>query len=654
MKSWMRWIVLVAGGVVAVALIAAGVLAFLVSRVDVRAEIERAVEGATGRDLTISGSVGVSYWPVLGVHAAGASLANAEGGRAPAFLTAQDIHVGVELQPLLNRQIVVRELVLQQPQIALEIDAQGRPNWVLGPRAPAGPPTPRPAPQTPPREQTIDLSQTTLRAVRIDNGEVSFFDARRAAGWVIGDVNLRTALERLDRPMRVEGSVRYADRPIDLDLEIGRPGAALRGQITPIEMELESDLLTAHFEGQTTAASGAVAGTVRASGPSLRQLASWTGAPIQGGVGLEQFAISGRLQIGGGAYSFSNAGFALDLVRGRGDFVLSQRNGKPYVSGRLELFDFDLNPYLTGQAPPAAPAAEISAAADAPASAPSAQIAVVDAAPRALDVQAAPSETPINFSGLNAFNADLELITAAVLVQRMRLDSARLNLVLNNGFMAATVHNVSLYGGSGSGRFEVNAREPSIYMMQDLDFSGLEARRFLSDAINFNSIEGRAELSLDLRATGRTQSEMLSSLDGATYLEVVSGTLHGVDLGGVSRTIRNAMRGELVAPEARTPFNGFSARFAISDGALASENLSFNTPDLRIPGIGVIDVGQRRLDLRLAPRSQRGGIVFPFSIRGAWGQLAYNGDISDRAQREISARVRQVQAASRASAAQPR
>jgi AsmA protein len=656
MKGWVRWIVLVAGGVVAIALIAAGVLAFLVSRVDVRAEIERVVESVTGRDLTISGSVGVSYWPVLGVHAADASLANVEGGRAPAFLTAADIHVGVELQPLLNRQIVVRELVLQRPQIALEIDAQGRPNWILGRRAPEGAPpsapAPAPAPSAPPREPAIDLAQTTLRAVRIDNGEVSFFDTRRGAGWVIGDANLRTALERLDRPMRVEGSVRYADRPIELDLEVARPNAALRGQVTPIELEIESELLTAHFEGQTTAASGAVAGLVRASGPSLRQLAAWTGAPIQGGVGLEQFAISGRLQIGGGAYSFSNAGFALDLVRGRGDFVLSQRNGKPYVSGRLELFDFDLNPYLTGQAPPAAPEAEIAVAAEAPASAPSAEIAVVDAAPRALDVQAAPSETPIDFSGLKAFNADLELITAAVLVQRMRLDSARLNLVLNDGFMAATLHNASLYGGSGSGRFEINAREPSVSIMQDLDFSGLDARRFLSDAINFNNIEGRAELSLDLRASGRTQSEMLSSLDGTTYLEVVSGTLHGVDLGGVSRTIRNAMRGELVAPEARTPFNGFSARFAISDGALASDNLSFNTPDLRIPGIGVIDVGERRLDLRLAPRSQRGGIVFPFSIRGAWGQLAYNGDISDRAQREILARVRQVQAASRTAAQQ--
>jgi AsmA protein len=116
----------------------------------------------------------------------------------------------------------------------------------------------------------------------------------------------------------------------------------------------------------------------------------------------------------------------------------------------------------------------------------------------------------------------------------------------------------------------------------------------------------------------------------------------------VATTIRNALRGELIAPEARTAFQGFSATFAVADGVLASDNLSFNTADLRIPGIGVIDVGTRRIDLRLAPRSPRGGVVFPFSIRGPWTQIAYASDMNDRAQAEILARVREVEAASRA------
>ena len=84
------------------------------------------------------------------------------------------------------------------------------------------------------------------------------------------------------------------------------------------------------------------------------------------------------------------------------------------MSGRLELFDFDLNPYLTGQAPPAPSEGEAVAAAAMPTqgeASPTAEIAVMEAPPRALDVQAAPSAAPVSFAGLQAFNADLELVT---------------------------------------------------------------------------------------------------------------------------------------------------------------------------------------------------------------------------------------------------
>lgn len=636
MKVWVRWVLLIGGGLIAAALIGAGVLAYLVSRVDVRGEVERVVEGATGRDLAIEGGVGVSFWPVLGLRANDASLANVEGGRAPAFIAADRISIGVELMPLMNRQIVVRRLVFGRPRIALEVNSEGEPNWILTPRPAAGPPGP-------PTEPTVDLARTSLREVRINNGEISFYDARQGSGWVIGDADIRTAITRLDRPMRIAGSIRYNDRPVEIDAEIARPGAASRGELTPLKLEVESELLTASFDGQTVATSGELVGTVRASGPSLRQLAAWTGSPIEGAVGLEQFTVSGRIEIARGVYSFSNAGFVLDLVRGRGDFVLSEVRGRPYLSGRLQLFDFDLNPYLTGRAPPADAAPGQAQTA----SAPTAEIATVEAGPRALDVQERPSETPIDFSGLQAFNADLELVTAAVLIQHMRVDSARLNLVLHDGFLAATLHNMGLYGGSGRGRIEIDARGPEVRISPDLAFDGLDARRFLSDAINFPNIEGRAELTLDVDAVGRTQSQMIASADGRAHLEVVSGTLHGVDLGGVATTIRNALRGELIAPEARTPFHGLSGTFAIADGVLASDNLSFNTPDLRIPAIAVIDMQQRRLDARLAPRSPRGGVVIPFSVRGPWSQLSYAGDLNDRAQRDILARVREVEAAAR-------
>jgi AsmA protein len=646
-NPWVRSVVLILGTALAVAALGAGALFYLVTRLDVRAEVEQAVEDATGRELTINGDVGVSFWPVLGLRAEQASLANVEGGRAPAFVTMEELDIGVELRPLLNRDVVVRRLVLQKPQVALEIDAQGRNNWTLTPRTPPQT-TPPPAPSG--EQRPGARSRLRLREVRTVDGEVSYYDARRGVGWVIGDADLKTSIESLDTPVRLEGELRYADRPLKLNVVIGAPRSAIAGHGSAAEISIDSELLQLEFAGAALGSAGQFQGAVNASGPNLRELAAWTGTPIQGGFGLENFTVAGRIDIDAGEYQFSNATFTVDRIAGRGDFTLSQTRGRPYLSGRLEVMDFDLNPYLPGQSPPPQNAAEPPPdSSPAPAPAPlTAEIAVVEAPARAVDVSAAASATPIDFSGLRGLNADLELVTHAVLVQRLRIDSARLSLVLNDGYLASTLHDVRLYGGSARGRVEIDARELAVKLAQELYLQNVDAHRFLTDAINLDNIEGRAEVQINLHTQGRSQSELLAGLDGRAYIEVVSGALRGVDLGGVSRTIRNALRGELIAPEARTPFSGFSATFAVADGVLASNNFSFNTPDLRIPGIGVIDVPQRRLDVRLAPRSPRGGVVFPFAVRGSFSQLGYASDVRDTAQREISARVLEVQAAARA------
>jgi len=257
----------------------------------------------------------------------------------------------------------------------------------------------------------------------------------------------------------------------------------------------------------------------------------------------------------------------------------------------------------------------------------------------------------MDFSGLHAINGNLEIVTHAVLVEHLRIDRARANVIVNDGFLAATINEVRLYGGSGRGRFEIDARQAEVRTVQDFVFDNLDARRFLSDAVNFAGIEGRSELSINVRAQGRTPADMVASADGRVHLEIVSGVLHGVDLGGVATTIRNALRGELIAPQARTPFLGFSGTFAVSDGVLASDNLNFNTEDLRIVGVGVIDAPRRRLDMRLSPRSPRGGATFPFSIRGPWGGFNYAADMNGRVERELAARVAELQAASRQSVA---
>ncbi|MGE3143181.1 MAG: AsmA family protein [Hyphomonadaceae bacterium] len=623
----LRWGLILLGGLVALTLAGAGLIFFLLSRLDIRHEIERAVAHATGRQLVIAGDVGVSFYPVLGLRAEEASLANAPGGRAPALASIGAFKIGVRIAPLFRREVVVSRLVLDHPRIALEVDAQGRPNWV---RSPALEALTGPAHEAAASAQPLQSEAFTLERVEIRHGEVSYLDARRNTAWIVSDVNLNTALTSLEAPMNVRGDLVYAGQKVSIEAAANTPGAIIAGRPMALTAHIDAPLVKGAFQGEVAAPTGVFEGTVALDGPSFRRLVAWLVAPIQAGYGLEAFTVCGRLETAPRQVSFSNASLTLDALRGRGDFVLQQEAGRPYVSGRLEVFDLDINPYLAAAA--AAPGASDAA------------IAEAGAAPRrSIDVREAPTEAPLDFSGLKAINADLELTAGSLKMQRMHFDRTQLSLVVHDGYLAATLHQIGLYGGTGAGRVEIDARTPDTHFRQELRADGVDARAMLGDAVGFSNLEGRTEINYALETHGRTQADLIRALDGRISFEVVGGTLHGVDLGGVATTIRRALNNELIAPEARTRLNGMSATFRIADGVMASDSLSFNTPELRLRGMGLIDLPARTLDMRVAAVGAL--LAIPFRVRGPWTGLLYASDLSGRGRDELAPRIRAVQQA---------
>ena len=63
-------------------------------------------------------------------------------------------------------------------------------------------------------------------------------------------------------------------------------------------------------------------------------------------------------------------------------------------------------------------------------------------------------------------------------------------------------------------------------------------------------------------------------------------------------------------------------------------------------GSGVIDLAQRRLDLRFTPRAQI--VTTPFTMRGPFGALAFESDVRGRSRAEIEGLARAVAVAERA------
>lgn len=600
---------------------AAGYAWWFLSQFDARAEIEKRVEAATGRDCEIKGAVSVTLWPTLGFKGADASLANAPGGTAPHMLTAKEIVISAALKPLLQqRRLEVSAFTLVGAAVALEVDAQGRPNWILKSAAP--PPTPQQPSGPAANTRTARVQTFSLHGMRAIDSRLTYANARTGSAYVLDDVDVEADLDSLDAPLTLKGEATYRGQRATIDLTVGVFRALTTGQATPLKASLGASPVTATFDGTLDVKTGGLAGDLTASGPSLRGLAAWSGNPLGEGPGLEAFAVTGRLDVGVKRYAFENASIEIDGVTGRGDFLIEQGPRAPYLSGRLEIAALDLNPYLAPRTSEAG-----------------VQVATV----QQVDVKAGGwSELPISLGGLKAINANLEITTGPLQILKTKLDRTEISFVLNEGYLVATMPELRMYGGDGTGRFEIDARTPDIVFRNEIAVQKVDANTFFADAFGFTNLEGTAKIDWGLTSHGANQKQIMASLSGTGNFTFTNGALRGVNLGGVGRTIRDAMRGEMVQPAARTPFSTFTATIKAADGVVATNNLQMVAPQARINAIGVIDMGARAIDMRLTPRLS--GIAVPFRVSGPWTQISYNSDILGRARPAIEARVRAVQA----------
>ncbi len=96
-----------------------------------RAELERGLTRATGRDFKIAGPVHVSLGAAPTLTAENISLANLPGTSRPQMLTAASVRAELALLPLLGGEVTIEQATLTNPDIILETAPDGTPNWQM-------------------------------------------------------------------------------------------------------------------------------------------------------------------------------------------------------------------------------------------------------------------------------------------------------------------------------------------------------------------------------------------------------------------------------------------------------------------------------------------------------------------------------------------
>lgn len=225
-RPWLRWLLIVPAALFAVVV---GVAVASFDPESQKPRIAAAVEARTGRQLTLAGPIGLklSLFPTVTLQ--DVSLANMPGGSRPDMARVERVEAEFALLPLLSRRLELRRVVLRAPDILLETDAEGRPNWAFAP--PGGAPPPANAPPAPPSVPPGEVAASTPRPPPLSVERVTVTDGRLAYRNGATGRTRTLAIERFraepaadgEGVLRFDGAVALDDLPIALQGEAGGP-----------------------------------------------------------------------------------------------------------------------------------------------------------------------------------------------------------------------------------------------------------------------------------------------------------------------------------------------------------------------------------------------------------------------------------------------
>ncbi len=639
------------------AALALGAIAFLVPEDVVRDQVASLVKQQTGRDLTVRGKTSFSMFPNVGVELEDVSISNPPGMKSGEMLRMGSLNLNLKLLPLVSRRVEVERFVLVRPVFNLIVDKKGRRNWDFSKKTAALAPASGDETQAgaavartramiqaqaggPGGAMVQDISFGTAKII---DGVVKYTDETTGTKQRVDALNVSIVQPALSEPLDAEGSLVWRDEEVTFKGRLASAPALLRNASSKAKVAISTARGKADFDGKIAFAGGLSAnGAVAGETSSLRALASWLGTPIAPGGGLGAAAISGRLGLENDTVAFTKAKLSLDGMNGQGQASIRLKGVRPYIKATLALDKLDLNPYLTGASAGAAQPKASNASKEGPAPQPKAKQSLTDFIDQLNEADEgsgkvqpqvrAWSQRAMDITGLRAVDADVNVTAGALYYRKIKVGKSAVTASLKSGLLTADLTRLALYSGTGTGRVTVNGARAVPGIAAQFDLQNISALPLLRDAVDFKWISGRADMTISLSGTGRSQSELVRSLQGNAKLVFSNGAIEGINIPAMVRGLKQGKFGGWKRREReKTDFSRFSGSFVVQKGIAYNKDLNLVGPLIRMTGEGNIDLGRERIDYAALPRlvaslqgqgaaDDRKGIAVPVRITGPWAK----------------------------------
>ena len=599
---------------------------FLIPTDTIFNKVSERVEKTTGRTLTINGDKTLSVFPSLKLELNDVHFANMETGSREDMASMEQLAVHIPWFSLFGGEFKLDKFVINEPNILLETDKNGKANWQLFDAV-----AEQPQAQTESGEaiKLPDNFDIELGEVAIYGGTFTYLDGQTGAKQQISDLELAILLPSLRKTLEVKGGITYMQERFELDITLDTPAKAIEGSTFNVTQSLDSRLVDLTFNGDIAQQGKDIKGELALSGNSVKDLATWQGVDLNAKENaFNAFSVNGKMHLAGETFNLEQLIATLDEleIKGKSELNLGSRLA---VNADIDLGMLDLNPYL-----PEAVAKQQEPVSEEPTAA---QPIVWD-------------DTNIDLSELNALDANVVIRSSGLKANDIELGANQFTVTLKNSVAKLSLDSFSAYEGTGKGVININAQNTPYKITTNFDLSGIDAQPLLTDAAGFDKLMGKGSLNWNLTTTGQSQKSFITALNGKLGFEFADGAVKGANIAEMVRKGKELISGNLSTvsegldtgfeESEQTDFSALTGSFNFTNGVGNNTDLSLISPLIRISGEGDVDLPKTNVDYRLVTgivdsiegqgtTDDSTGFKIPLRIKGPFHDVGIKLDVSN-------------------------
>ncbi len=588
------------------------------------------VNEKTGGQLQINGKTSFSIIPSPSITLKDIRFKTAPDLPTTTEVQARSVTVKVKLMPLLSKNIEVNEFVIFQPFINITKHKAGSIHRTSKQNTPS-PASATGQGNTQSDESNTDIQQTSnaalplndisLENVRIVEGRFHYKDQTTGKSEQAEKINATLQLRDLDHPLNISSDLVWHKKKISLTAMIDQTRELLENRNSEVNLDLKAPDVSLLFTGNIDRSEAlAATGNLKMHSNSVRQLLKWTGqeAPLPGG--LQNLNIHSDIQYSEKFIKLTKTKLDLDKSKMTGHITVYTAEKKPRITGQLALNYLNLNTYLTKSKVYGWSSVNGEY-----------RVARNGAAAKSTD-------TPLDFRGLQAINADLGLSLGGMRYQNIKLGKTNLHILIKDAVLKANLKDFNLYQGRGIGQLTLNGKKARTALKSTFNLSNISVLPLLKDAADFAWLSGSGNVKLDITGIGSTVGGLKKTLNGTTDIKFTDGAIEGINIAQMLRSVTTgALLGLSKNTAQKTDFSALTARLNIKNGVVHNNDLKLSSPLLRITGKGKANLVTERLDYRVEPKivaslegqngSKASGLNIPLNIKGTFSSPKVQPDL---------------------------